>query len=95
MYENEGKFELYDDELNTIIERAYSERRDCVEWEQGETKFKITFSTMKEERVGAPGDAVAVRRFTNGEGAMPYACCACQLLFRDGDLLNYGDVTNP
>jgi len=66
MYEDKGQWEPYPDEINVIIERAYSSNQPIAEWSESKQKFKVTFSKMVED-CGDVKNTVKVKRSTKGK----------------------------
>jgi poly [ADP-ribose] polymerase 10/14/15 len=53
-YVDNDRFEPYPDEINTIIENAFSDKKQSAEWEESDdVKFRIDFSKMEEETIGS------------------------------------------
>jgi poly [ADP-ribose] polymerase 10/14/15 len=61
-YLDNTDYEPYPDEINNLIENAYTDKKHFAEWEEQNARYRLTFATMEEEMVGDASSKVKVRR---------------------------------
>ena len=66
MFQSDDSYEPYGPDINAIIEKSFSEKKQSVSWEEEDGRFEIDFVRMVEEKVGSAGAVVKVKRESTG-----------------------------
>jgi len=66
MFQSDDSYEAYPPEINSIIEKAYREKKRSASWEEDEGRYEVDFIRMVEEKVGSAGTVVKVKRDSTG-----------------------------
>jgi len=68
MFQSADSYEAYPPEINSIIEKAFREKKQSASWEEDKGRFEVDFVRMVEEKVdSAAGMVVKVKRDSTGQ----------------------------
>jgi len=67
MYQSDDSYEPYPADINSVIEKAFREKKRSASWEEDDGCFEVDFVRMVEEKVDGAAIPVKVKRDSTGQ----------------------------